>query len=260
MAPSLKSIGSLNQLLARLQGKDPATWLLVNLPPTSQAIIAYDRTFAIEGLNPADFQTKQFTDLTADQDGDNHYVWIEIGQQNEVIVVGRTKFNRASIDRGDLFKDYQVRLDKSADAITQRLYGDAYEAKVTKPLDALAAQINQYVKGAIIIPLRAPTPAYADRLETEIGDAVVAEYGVLNPYSHRYGQSRGAKAQAYEVKQAITGLTVDSSGTVTKYELRPGEVFLIEGAAGDDAVFVLSARYGRIQLDAVDIFMHCQKV
>lgn len=52
MASTVKSIGSLAQLLARLQGKDPATWLLADLPPVSQAIIAYDRMFAINDLTP----------------------------------------------------------------------------------------------------------------------------------------------------------------------------------------------------------------
>lgn len=260
MASTVKSIGSLAQLLARLQGKDPATWLLADLPPASQAIIAYDRMFAINDLTPDAFRVTDFANLTKDQDGLNHYVWIETGQANEVIVVGRTKFNPTEPDYGDLFKAYAVDLGKSADAIAQVAFGDNYQAKVTAPLTELAKQINQYVKGAVIIPLNAPTPALADRLETEIGDAVVAEYGALNPYSHRYNQSRGAKAQAYEVQQPIVGVTVDGVGKVTEYHLKPGDVFLIEGAAGYDAVFVLSARYGRIQLDASDILQHCKKV
>lgn len=52
MASPVKSIVSLAQLLARLQGKDLATWLLVDLPPASQAIIAYDRMCAINDLTP----------------------------------------------------------------------------------------------------------------------------------------------------------------------------------------------------------------
>lgn len=260
MASSVKSVGSPAQLLARLQGKDPATWLLVDLPPASQAIIAYDRMFAINELTPDAFRVTDFANLTKDQAGLNHYVWIEIGQTNEVIVVGRTKFDPTGPDYGDLFKNYTVSLGKSADAIAQVVYGDNYQAKVTAPLTELEKQINQYVKGAVIIPLNAPTSELADRLETEIGDAIVAEYGALNPYSHRYNQSRGPKAQAYEVQQPITGVTVDGAGKVNEYHLKTGDVFLIEGAAGYDAVFVLSARYGRIQLDASDILQHCKKV
>lgn len=66
--------------------------------------------------------------------------------------------------------------------------------------------------------------------------------------------------QAYEVQQPITGITVDGAGTVTKYRLQRGEIFLIEGAAGDEDAHVLSARYGRIQLDNTDILNHCKKV
>lgn len=69
-----------------------------------------------------------------------------------------------------------------------------------------------------------------------------------------------SKHQAYEVQQPITGITVDGAGTVTEYRLQRGEVFLIEGAAGDEAAHVLSARYGRLQLDNDDILNHCKKV
>lgn len=109
-----------------------------------------------------------FANLTKDQDGFNHYVWIETGQANEVIVVGHTKFNPTEPDYGDLFKDYAVDLGKSADAIARVVFGDNYHAKVTAPLTELAKQLNQYVKGAVIIPLNAPTPASAITKQLQI--------------------------------------------------------------------------------------------
>lgn len=186
--PSVRPIESMAQLVAKLDGSIPNQWLLADLPAEAQAHIAHDRIFWFEGLNRDNFNLEKFVGLHTDKKRHYHYVWIEIGQHNEIIVVGRTKFKASKSGRGDLFKDYRVRLDKSAAAIAEVLYGASNDTKIAAPFAALQNEINAYVKGAIVIPLDLANAADADWLESQIGDVVVAKYGALNPNSHHYGR------------------------------------------------------------------------
>ncbi|EKQ09331.1 hypothetical protein P4G57_12670 [Lacticaseibacillus paracasei] len=182
-----KSIASMSALVTQLNMSEPKNWLLADLPAEAQAYIAHDRIFWFEGLDKGNFDLDQFKDLHT-ANGEYHYVWIEVGQDDKIIVVGRTKFDPQTSDRGDLFRSYRVHLDKSGDEIARLQYGDDYDAEVTDLFEAIETKINAYVKGAVVIPLDVATTADVHQLESEIGDAVVSKYGALNPNSHHIGR------------------------------------------------------------------------
>lgn len=107
-----KSIASMSALVTQLNMSEPKNWLLADLPAEAQAYIAHDRIFWFEGLDKGNFDLDQFKDLHT-ANGEYHYVWIEVGQDDKIIVVGQTKFDPQTSDRGDLFRSYRVHLDKS---------------------------------------------------------------------------------------------------------------------------------------------------
>ena len=186
--PSVRPFGSMDQLVARLKSADSQTGLLTQLPASAQAHIAYDRILWFEGLDKSNLNLAQFTGLPMAK-GEYHYIWIEVGQGDEIIVVGRTKFDPQSANRGDLFLPYRVHMDKSARAIAQVLYDDDdFITTIDQLFTAVQTKVNAYVKGAIVIPLNVAPQVDVHWLEALIGDAVVDEYGALNPNAHHLGR------------------------------------------------------------------------
>lgn len=68
---------------------------------------------------------------------------------------------------------------------------------------------------------------------------------------------------AYEVQSPFVGVLLVDNSVVTYYPLQRGDVFIVESAVGDEhysGAYVVSNRYGRIQLDSDDILHHCRRV
>lgn len=68
---------------------------------------------------------------------------------------------------------------------------------------------------------------------------------------------------AYEVLSPFVGVLLISNSVVTYYPMQPGDVFIVESGVGNEhysGAYVVSDRYGRVQLDADDILHRCRRV
>ncbi|MFD1441670.1 hypothetical protein [Lacticaseibacillus hegangensis] len=158
--------------------------------------VALDNIFSVSSVSLSgrtEFKPENFAELTSDGDF-HHYVWIELSKKGQIIVIGRARANLKTISDddpsrekaklGDLFDDYQIHMGKTARLIAK--CDKDYQKHVELPLKNIRDEINDYVAGAVIIPINAGSTKVASKLETEIGDIVVEKYGALNPTSHRY--------------------------------------------------------------------------